>query len=83
VPNENHSDISDEKEISFIRKLEKGSRKYKGKLPLKCFNCGKVGKVSSKFPYPKQEETDDEETQNHKEHKKIRTGNKKKFYKKN
>jgi hypothetical protein len=43
VPNENHSDISDEEEANFIRKLQKGSGKYKGKLPFKCFNYGKVG----------------------------------------
>jgi hypothetical protein len=35
VPNENHLDISDEEEAKFIRKLKKGSGKYKGKLPFK------------------------------------------------
>jgi hypothetical protein len=82
VPNENHSDISYEEEANFIRKLKKGFGKYKGKLPLKFFNCGKVGQFSSKCPYPKREDSDDEETHNHKEYKKVRTGNKKKFYKK-
>jgi hypothetical protein len=82
VPNQNHSDISDEEEANFIRKLKKGSEKYKEKLPLKCFNRGKVGHFASKCPYIKQEESDDEETQNHKEPKKRKNGNKKKFYKK-
>jgi hypothetical protein len=53
VPNENHLDISDEEETNFIRKLSKGSGKYKGKLPFKCFNYGKVGHFASKCPYPK------------------------------
>jgi hypothetical protein len=26
-----------------VRKLKKLSRKYKGNLPFKCFNCGRVG----------------------------------------
>lgn len=32
VPNENHSNLSYEEEDNFIRKLKKGSGKYKGKL---------------------------------------------------
>ena len=32
MPNENHSDISDGEEAKFIRKLKKGSGKYKGKF---------------------------------------------------
>jgi hypothetical protein len=58
VPNENHSDISDEEDANFIRKLKKGSRKYKGKLPFKCFNCEKIGHFANKYPYPKQEDND-------------------------
>ncbi|XP_057821105.2 uncharacterized protein LOC131033831 [Cryptomeria japonica] len=34
----------------LVRKLERGSGKYKGKLPLKWFNCGKIGHFASKFP---------------------------------
>jgi hypothetical protein len=82
VPNENHLYISDEEEANFIRKLQKGSGKYKGKLPFKCFNYGKVGNFASKCTYPKQVDSDDEDTYNHKELKKRKTGNKKKFYKK-
>ena len=40
---ENQSEILDDEEALFIKKLEKGTRKYKGKLPLKCFNCGRIG----------------------------------------
>jgi hypothetical protein len=82
VPNENHSDISNEEGANFIRKLHKGSGKYKGKLPFKCFNCGKVRHFASKCPYPKQGDSDDEDTYNHKELKKGKTGNNKKLYKK-
>jgi hypothetical protein len=44
---------SDAEEANFVRKLKKGSRKYKGKLPYKCFNCGKVGHFVTKCPYAK------------------------------
>jgi hypothetical protein len=44
---------SDAKEAHFVRKLKKGSGKYKGKLPFKCFNCGKVGHFVAKCPYAK------------------------------
>ena len=30
-------------EAMFIRRLKKGSGKYKGNMSFKCFNCGKVG----------------------------------------
>jgi hypothetical protein len=36
---------------NFIRKLKKGTDKYKGMLPLKCFNCGGIGHFASKFPH--------------------------------
>jgi hypothetical protein len=62
MPNENHSNISDEEVANFIMKLHKGSGKYKGKLPFKCFNCGKIGHFPSKCPYPKKVGSDDEDT---------------------
>jgi DNA-directed RNA polymerase subunit M/transcription elongation factor TFIIS len=37
----NRHEESDVEEANFIRKIQKGSGKYKGKLLFKCFNCGK------------------------------------------
>jgi hypothetical protein len=60
------SDI-DEIETNFVRRMKKGSDKYKGKLPFKCFNYGKIGHFSSKFPHKRKDQTyDDEETHKHK-----------------
>ena len=42
-----------EEEENFVRKLKRGARKYKGKLPFKYFNCGKIGHFASKCPYAK------------------------------
>jgi hypothetical protein len=50
-----------------VRRLKKGSGKYKGKLPFKCFNYGKIGHFSSKYPHKRKDQTyDDEEKKKHK-----------------
>ena len=65
-------------EARFIKKLEKGrTGKYKGKLPLKYFNYGRIGHFASKCTYPKQDDSDERETS---KFKKGKTGNKKKSY---
>jgi hypothetical protein len=68
---------SDAEEAHFVRKLKKGSGKYKGKFPFKCFNCGKVGHFVAKCPYAKDESSDDEEDHN------IKKGRKHHQHKKN
>ena len=44
----NQTENLDDEEALFIKKIEKGTDKYKGKLPLKCFNCGRIGHFVSK-----------------------------------
>ena len=73
----------DDEEVVFIKKLERGTGKYKGKLPLKCFNCGRIGHFSKKYPYPKQEDSDDEEPCCHKKDQKNKIIYKNKFKKNN
>jgi hypothetical protein len=41
--------------------MKRGTEKYKGKLPFKCFNCGKVGLFVSKYPYTRCSYSDEEE----------------------
>jgi len=62
ISNENFSDNSDQEMANFIRKLKRGTGKYKGKLPLKCFNCGNIDHFATKCPHPKQEDNDEEES---------------------
>jgi hypothetical protein len=55
VFNEYQSEIFDEEIANFMKKLKKGTGRYKGKFPLICFNCGKIEHFASKCPYLKQE----------------------------
>jgi hypothetical protein len=66
-------------EANLIRKLQKGSGKYKGKIPFKCFNCCKVGHFTSKCPYPK-EDPEEKENKNKEYQKKEKPDYKKNFY---
>ena len=38
---------------NFVNRIPRGTRRYKGKTPLKCFNCGKIGHFSTKCPVEK------------------------------
>jgi hypothetical protein len=48
---ERPGDESDEEEAYFVRRLKRGTNKYKGKLPFKCFNCGRIGHYAKKCPF--------------------------------
>jgi hypothetical protein len=48
-------------ETKFVGRLKKGSGKYQGKLPLKFFNCGKIGHFASKCPHQKKDQNCDDE----------------------
>jgi len=44
--------ISKEKdEVNLVNKLQRGSRRFRGKLPFKFFACGRVGHYAAKCPH--------------------------------
>ena len=43
--------ISEEYEIKFVKKLQHGTGRFRGKLPFKFFYCGRVGHYAAKCPY--------------------------------
>lgn len=42
---------SDEEMANFVRNLKRGTGKYKGKIPFKCFKCGNIGHFVTKYPF--------------------------------
>lgn len=55
---------SDEEEVNFMRKVNKGLGKEKGKFPFKCFNCGRIGNFSSKCSNKNKEKEEYEHKRN-------------------
>jgi hypothetical protein len=66
IETSNHEDSEEDmEEANFVKNLKRGTGKYKGKLPLRCFNCGRIGNFASKCPYNKH--SDGEEESNNKQ----------------
>ena len=40
-----------EEESNFVKNLQRGSGRFKGKLSFKCFACGRVGHYVAKCPH--------------------------------
>ena len=56
--NDYEMDVIEEK---IVRRLNKGSGKYKGRIPFKRFNYSNIGHFSSKCPHKKKGQTSDDE----------------------
>jgi len=57
----NEDSEPDEIEEKFVRRLKKGSGKYQGKFPFKCFNCGRIGHFASKFSHKNKDQNSEGE----------------------
>ena len=63
--------------------MKKGIGQYKGKLPPKCFSCGKIGYFASKFPYAKKSDSDEDDNfKPYKKYNNYKNKNRGKFAKK-
>jgi hypothetical protein len=49
----------DEEMEKFLKSLKRGTGKYKGMLPMKCFNCVGISHFTSKFHHAKNKESDE------------------------
>jgi len=69
----------DEEEVNFVRKMKRGSGKYKGMLPFKFFHCGKVVHFDSKCPF-KENNANEKEIKGNDNSRELK---KKKYFKRN
>jgi hypothetical protein len=58
-------------EANLVKNLKRGIGNYKGKIPLKCFNCGRIGNFASKCPFNKHSDGEEESNIKTKEYKKM------------
>ena len=43
--------VLEEDEINFVKKLQLGTGRFRGKLPFKCFSCGRFVHYTAKCPH--------------------------------
>ena len=61
-----------QKKPILLKKLQRKSGKYKGKLPFKYFNCGRIGHFQAKCTYPKEDsEYEDDKKKQYKKEGKV------------
>jgi len=51
--NESGHISEEEDEVNFVKKLQQGSGRFKGKLPFKDFSCGRAGHYATRCPHNK------------------------------
>ena len=49
--NESRHISEEEDEVNFAKKLQRGSGRFRGKLPFKFFSCGRVGHYAARCPH--------------------------------
>ena len=49
--NESWHILDEENEVNFFKKLQRGSGRFRGKLPFKCFTCGRVSHYAAICPH--------------------------------